>query len=345
MKRFQTAFLLGAILISHRLLSADLPAGYVVGWGNNLAGQATGIAVGSYSTGTVTITGQVLSNAVAVSAGKNHSLALKSDGTVVGWGDNDSGRAIGVEAEAPYLTNGLVMIDGQMLSNVVAVSAYQYSLALRRDGTPVVWGRDGSGKPIVIPADFNNALSIATGEEYSLALKKDGTITSATGLGETVAPIELSNVVAIATATRNSIGRDLALKKDGTVVQWNGRIGLMDVPPRLSNVVAVAVGGDQNLVLKKNGTVVAWQLGVSGEANVPPGLSNVVAIAVSKNDWPYSASSMALKNDGTVVMWESKPYQLIDVPTGLSNVVAIAAGDGYYLAITTNRAVADKFRH
>jgi len=34
----------------------------------------------------------------------------------------------------------------------------------------------------------------------------------------------------------------------------------------------------------------------------------------------------------------------MDVPAGLSNVVAIASGGGVCLAITTNRAVAEKFR-
>ena len=47
--------------------------------------------------------------------------------------------------------------------------------------------------------------------------------------------------------------------------------------------------------------------------------------------------------DGTVVYWGYSPYHRLDVPEGLSNVVAIAAGHGYCLAITTNRAVAEKF--
>jgi hypothetical protein len=49
----------------------------------------------------------------AIAAGTNHSLALKSDGTVVAWGDNDSGQAT-VPAG---------------LSGVVAIAAgYEHSL-------------------------------------------------------------------------------------------------------------------------------------------------------------------------------------------------------------------------
>ena len=47
----------------------------------------------------------------------------------------------------------------------------------------------------------------------------------------------------------------------------------------LTNVIAVAAGGDMNLALKQDGTVVAWGgIGMS-QPKVPEGLSNVVAIA------------------------------------------------------------------
>jgi len=47
----------------------------------------------------------------------------------------------------------------------------------------------------------------------------------------------------------------------------------------LSNIVSIATGGDHNLALRSDGTVVAWGDNRSGQTNVPPGLSNVVAIA------------------------------------------------------------------
>ena len=44
-------------------------------------------------------------------------------------------------------------------------------------------------------------------------------------------------------------------------------------------MVAIAAGGYDSLALLNNGTVVAWGNNGVGQTNVPPGLSNVMAIA------------------------------------------------------------------
>ena len=51
-----------------------------------------------------------------------------------------------------------------------------------------------------------------------------------------------------------------------------------------------------------------------------------------------------LKSDGTLFAWGGSPAYNATLPAGLSNVVAIAAGSDFCLAITTNQAVADRFR-
>jgi alpha-tubulin suppressor-like RCC1 family protein len=68
-------------------------------------------------------------------------------------------------------------------------------------------------------------------------------------------------------------------------------------------------------------------------------LTNIISIAAGRG------FSMALKKGGTVVAWGrvARRYP-VHVPEGLSNVVAIAAGaEDFCLAITTNKAVADRF--
>jgi len=121
----------------------------------------------------------------------------------------------------------------------------------------------------------------------------------------------------------------LALKADGTVVEWRLQDGSrIETPDGLADVTAIAVGSVQRLALKADGTVVAWGCEYEydydyGQCDVPAGLSDVVAIAAGY------AGSLALRADGVVVVWgcndPSYGSGLCDAPAGLTDVVAIAA--------------------
>ena len=82
-----------------------------------------------------------VSGITAIAAGENHAVALKSDGTVVVWGDNyyrQLGNATSAQPGLPSTINGL--------TGVVAIGAgSQHSAALRGDGTMVSWGGNRSG--------------------------------------------------------------------------------------------------------------------------------------------------------------------------------------------------------
>jgi alpha-tubulin suppressor-like RCC1 family protein len=279
------------------------------------------------STGIVTSAGQVLNDVVAITAGQSHALALKSDGTVFAWGLNQSGQATGYISTNSDRASGLVILDGQMLSNVVAIAAGgNDSLALKKDGTVVAWGSTGQS---AVPAGLYNVVAVAAGADRCLALKRDGTLVC---WGRRRVPAALSNLVAVA-ASGVDFGDDLALKSDGTVLEWDRGASKAYAQVGASNIVAIAVGRLQRIALKNDGTIFSW-----GNGDRPPsGLSHVVGIAAAE-------TGMALKSDGTITSWGFSPYHRLDAPAGLSDVVAIAAGDNYCLAITTNRAVAEKFR-
>ena len=252
--------------------------------------------------------------AIAAAAG-GHNLALKSDGTVVAWGDNSSGQAT--------VPSGL--------SGVVAIAAGDdQSLALKSDGTVVAWGNNDYGQATV-PSGLSGVVAIAAGYYHSLALKSDGTVVAwgDNDFGEATVPSGLSGVVAIAAGGYHS----LALKSDGTVVAWGDNYyGEATVPSGLSGVVAIAAGFYHSLALKSDGTVMAWGNNDYGQATVPSGLSGVVAIAAGVYH------SLALKSDGTVVAWGYNYYGEATVPSGLSGAVAIAAGYKYSLAIVAASA-------
>lgn len=95
-----------------------------------------------------------LTNVVAIAGGNNHSLTLKADGTVVAWGDNNSGQT--------NVPSGL--------SNVIAIAGGRdLSLAVVGNG-PLV-----SHVPLVIPRLGTNGFTVSvptrSGRVYRLEYK------------------------------------------------------------------------------------------------------------------------------------------------------------------------------
>jgi alpha-tubulin suppressor-like RCC1 family protein len=92
---------------------------------------------------------------VTISAGVNSSLALKSNGSIIGWGDNYYGQA--------------TPPDG---NDFAAISAGDsYSLALKSDGSIVGWGANHYGQ--ATPPEGNDFIAIAAGYLQSLAIRKE----------------------------------------------------------------------------------------------------------------------------------------------------------------------------
>jgi alpha-tubulin suppressor-like RCC1 family protein len=263
-----------------------------------------------------------LSDVVAVDAGEQHAVVLKSDGTVGCFGN--CGGYI-----AP--TN----------NNIVAVSSgLAYMLALRSNGTVVAWASPWSvsegGEQV--PAGLTGVMAIDAGIDLSIALKEDGTLIR-WGQNGTPLPVGLSNIIAVSINSEANPGpgqpnyfHALALRNDGTVVTWGRNdYGENSIPAGLNNVTAIAAGAYHHLALKGDGTVVAWGGKNAAIRTPPPGLSNVVAIAAGRGH------NLALKSDGTVVAWKDPSddiYGAGTVPPGLSNVVAISAGRFYSVALT-----------
>jgi len=246
-----------------------------------------------------------------VAGGDVHSLALKSDGTVWGWGSNWNGEL----ADGTYQTSRLA--PWKIISGAKAIAAGSFSaMALKSDGTVWAWGIGTHGE-----------MGNGANETYNTSPVQ---VTVAAG-------VPLSGIVAISAGDANC----LALKNDGTVWGWGqnayGEAGdgtsnsrkyravqsMASAGVPLTGVVAVAAGSVQSMALKSDGTVWAWggnrdgQLGngktdaelhysvypvqVITSAGVP--LAGVANIAAGGTYSYYSGYSLALKSDGTVWAW------------------------------------------
>ena len=207
--RSSSSLLLIAVLLWTLLLPthAQTPApGYLAAWG-----QVPGVApVG-------------LGNVTAIAGGQSHAVALRADGTVVAWGDDEVGQ-ISVPAG---------------LTDVIALAAGDFhSLALKSDGTVIAWG-DNEGGQCDVPAGLAEIAAVAAGTDHSVALKADGTVV---GWGESfegsIVPADLTSVIAISAGGFHSA----ALKNDGTIVAWGnndaGQTSLL--PPGLKNGLAIS---------------------------------------------------------------------------------------------------------
>jgi alpha-tubulin suppressor-like RCC1 family protein len=156
-------------------------AGSIVGWGSNRYGEITPPDGNDF---------------VAIAAGDGHSLALKSDGSLVQWGMN--GR--------PPNGNDFVKIDAGGCG-VATILPVGHNLALKSDGSIIGWGYDRSGQ--ASPPVGHDFIAIDAGMFYSLALKSDGSIVS---WGEKImgmAPPTGNDFIAISAGYSHS----LALKK------------------------------------------------------------------------------------------------------------------------------------
>ena len=171
-----------------------------------------------------------------VAGGYAHSLALKADGTLWGWGANGYGQlgdGTTIDRALPTLT----------LSGVQAIAAGSYhSLALKTDGSLWAWGRNDYGQL----GDGTTA--------YAAAPK-----------------LVLTGVQAIAGGGRNTV----VIKTDGTVWSW-GQSSVLDggtqtTPQRhpfLRNIVNVAAGLYHALALSGEGRVLAWGVNANQQLSI-----------------------------------------------------------------------------
>ncbi|MDB6173040.1 MAG: rcc [Chthoniobacteraceae bacterium] len=278
-----------------------------IAWGYNNKGQ-----LGDNSTTDRFIPVDVISTGVlagksivAMAAGGTHSLALCSDSTLAGWGDNSYGQ-LGNDSTTPSSAPVLVNMAGVLAGkSVVAIaSSGGHNLVLCSDGTLAAWGANDSGQ-------LGNNDTI-------VRLLPTAVETSGVLAGKTI----------IAVAAGGS--HNLALCSDGTVAAWGenfaGQLGnnstvSSPVPVAVNvagllagkKVVAISAGIFHSLALCSDGTLATWgsnsdgQLGDGNSFNRSTPVEVINAGALRGKTVVAMAAggfhSLALCSDGTLAAW------------------------------------------
>ena len=158
----------GAVLIQSHVAAS---------WGDNSTGQlGDGLTTGSSRPLSADIGAG--HDVVQVAAGYDHSLAVRSDGTVWAWGANRYGQLGRGTITDHEVTPARVAV----LNHVTRISAGRgFALALRSDGIVFAWGLNGSGqlgngtttessKPVKI-AGLSQVTGIAAGWDSAVAIE------------------------------------------------------------------------------------------------------------------------------------------------------------------------------
>ncbi len=229
-----------------------LADGTVMSWGANLEGQlglgpAGVMPRAGQAMPTVTTPTRVpgLANVTAIAAGARFALALRSDGSVVAWGDGAMGAlgdGKGVGSGQHYAVPFPRAVVG--LSGVTAIAAgSEFGLALRDDGSVWGWGANQYGQMGDDKVDFKPAPVRIAGLSGVRALHGGSRTAFAVLTGGTVVAWGRNDCDVLGVSTRQ-------LAKSSQPRPIAGLSGVQQLAAALTTCHAVALLGD--------GTARAW---------------------------------------------------------------------------------------
>jgi alpha-tubulin suppressor-like RCC1 family protein len=305
-------------------------------WGNNSAGQLGDNANTTRSSPVQTVTGG--SNWAQASCGTNYTLAIKTDGTLWGWGTNDTG-SLGDNTVVSKSSPVQTVAGG---SNWRAVSAAGvHCAAIKTDGRLWLWGNGGSGQigsntvtnrssPVQTVTGGNNWKQVSCGYKVTAAIKTDGTLwlwglNNKGQLGDNTivnksSPIQTitggSNWNSISVGSNTTSCTVAAIKSDGTLWLWglgtSGELGDNTITSRSSPVQTIAGGSN-------------WR-------SVSVGHNHCAAIKTDGTLWSWGGSGNGRLGDNTLIS-RSSPVQTV---AGGSAWRSLSCGGGYTAAIKTD---------
>lgn len=264
-----------------------------------------------------------------LTAGSSHSLGIKNNGELWGWG---SGIASGTGVST-LLQIG-VDVDWKFVSAGVNTSA-----AIKNNGDLYTWGRnvegavgDGTNTNRTTPVFISGGWKYVTQGTHTVALKTNGELwawgknfTGQLGDGTTINKNTPTLIDNTSTWISISAGNEftMGVKSDGTLWGWgngnwgklgNGSTSNLSVPTQSgsdTDWVRVECGNTFAAGLKTDGTLWAWGSNSYGQlGNGTIGGTSAVPVQVgTSTDWADfdvgGSFIVTLKDNGTIVNWGS----------------------------------------
>jgi alpha-tubulin suppressor-like RCC1 family protein len=303
-------------------------------WGSNNRGQ---IGDGTVLNKSSPVQVGNLTNWFEIAVGRNHTAAIKTDGTLWAWGQNNA-RQVG-DGTSVYRSSPVQV--GALTSWTKISAGNQHTAAIKTDGTLWTWGNSADGQigdgtrtlrssPVQVGA-LTNWLQVSAGAYHSMSIKTDGTLwawgrnmtNGQLGDGTVVSRSSPVQVGVLTNWSRVQAGglSSISTKTDGTLWAWGrnseGQIGDGTTVHRSSPVQIGALttwsqavsGMSHSAAIKTDGTLWAWGAGSSGQLggggeNINK--SSPIQVGALTN-WSQVATAdrhtVAVKTDGTMWAW------------------------------------------
>ena len=278
-----------------------------------------------------------------ISAGWEHTMVVRADGSLWGWGVNTNGQ-LGNNSTA----NQTIPVQIGTGTNWAYVSVgHNHSVALRKDGTLWAWGNQANGRlgnnetsgnqltPVQI-GTYDDWVQISVGMDHTMAIRENGTLWGWGNpqhgrIGNNPVPIPMAaGTVATPVQIPGTWDRvwagpshTMARRSDGSLMGWGhgggGRLGTgnanMAGAPTAVDVndaldwLNVAPAGAHTLAVREGGQLWAWgdrSSGRLGDNNISGSQNSPIRIGTDSN-WSMvtagAEQSAAIRTDGSLWAW------------------------------------------
>ncbi len=265
--------------------------GSLWGWGSNVGGINGQLGDNSIVSRSSPVAIGTLTNWAKVSTGSYRSSAIKTDGTLWGWGQNDTTTRLVGDNTATARSSPIQIGTLTNWASLPVVNIGTHTGAITTTGQLWMWGANTTGllgdNTVVTRSSptqvgtLTNWATLSVGQNHAAAVKTDGTLW------------------AWGTGTSGQLGDNTATTKSSPV-----QVG------SLTNWATIATGQTHSLATKTDGTLWTWGLGTLGQLgdNTATTKSSPVQVG-SLTNWAQvgagSYFSTALKTDGTLWSWGS----------------------------------------